>query len=177
MQSQKSSFSVLPWLEGLIYQNNNPRSVPLEKKGFIQVGREMQSCWGEEEQTLFLIRDLKVIALSFFDYPLGIFAILYHFSVLIGVQVLSKSHHILLWEFKTTIVKRFYFSYLWIFKRKKMVYIIKLLVVSSKTLPTFHIVFLPRPLNVDTASQSEVAYQNGNTLHISSPKQCIFMYW
>ena len=82
--------------------------------------------------------------------------------------MLCKSYHILLWEIKTIIMKRFYVSYLWVLKRKKLIYFIKLLVASWKTPPTFHAVFLPRPLNVDTVSQPEIAYQNGNALHVSS---------
>ena len=50
-----------------------------------------------------------------------------------------------------------------------MVYFIKLLVASSNTPQTFRVVFLLRPLNADV-SQAVIAYQNGNALHISSPK-------
>ena len=57
--SQKWSFSVIP-LE--------------KKKRFIQVSREIQSCCSEEEQTFFsTVIHLKVIALSFFDCPQGIY--------------------------------------------------------------------------------------------------------
>ena len=84
--------------------------------------------------------------------------------------MLSKSYHILLWEIKTTVVKRFYYIYLWILRRKKMVYFIKLLVASSKTPQTFHAIFLPRPMSAGTVSQPVIAYQNGNVLQISSTK-------
>ena len=57
------------------------------------------------------------------------------FQICISVP-LSKSYHILLWETKTTIVKRFSYSCLWIPKRKKMVYFIKLIVAFSKTSQT-----------------------------------------
>ena len=153
-----------------MYQNNNSHSVPLEKKEFIQVSRKIQSCWGEVGQTFFLISDLfkSNCCIILWLSIRHLFATLYHFSVLIEAQLLSRSYHILLWEIKTIIMKRFYVSYLWILKRKKLVYFIKLLVASWKTPPTFHAVFLPRPLNVDTVSQPEIAYQNGNALHISS---------
>ena len=55
-------------------------------------------------------------------------------------------------------------------EKKKMVYFIKLLVASSKTPQTSHALFLPLPLNTNTVSQPVIAYQNGNTLYISSPK-------
>ena len=51
-----------------------------------------------------------------------------------------------------------------------MVYLTKLLVVSSKTSQTPHTVFLPQPLNTNAMSELVIAYQNDKALHISSPK-------
>ena len=60
--------------ERLMYHNNNFDSVPPEKKRFIQVSREIQSCCSEEKQTFFsAVIHVKVIALSFFDCPLSIY--------------------------------------------------------------------------------------------------------
>ena len=83
--------------------------------------------------------------------------------------MLSKSY-ILLWQIKTTILKRFYYSYLWILRRRKMVYFIKPLVASSETPQTFHAIFLPRPLNAETVSQPVIAHRNGTAQQISSTK-------
>ena len=57
LRSRKSTFLVLPGLKGLMYHNNNSHIVHLEKKGFFQVSREIQSCWTEEEQPFFLNSD------------------------------------------------------------------------------------------------------------------------
>ena len=78
LQSQKSSFSVLPWLEGLMYQNNYSHNVPFEKKDlFKSVEKSKVVEVKKNMRLLSSVIHLKVIALSFFDFLLGIYLLHY----------------------------------------------------------------------------------------------------
>ena len=108
-------------LKKMIYSSQSRNSKPRYKQTFFLISDSFRS-------NCFIILWLSIrylFATLFHWFIVSLIIWLFHWSTNWGPGV------ILLWEIKTTNVKRFYYSYLWMLRGKKMVYFIKPLFTST----------------------------------------------